>query len=73
MNTKPTPMRILAVLLLPALLLTGCATTPADRCFAYTGAIARYEGIERRGEVLSEAQRAAYDLAIAGQAATCGD
>ena len=57
--------------ILAALVIAGCETTPAQRCVGYTGAIARYEGMLSRGEVLSEVQQAAYDIAIAGQAATC--
>lgn len=63
-------MRYLA--LIPLALLMACdTTTPAQRCVGYTGAVARYEGMIDRGETLSSVQRAAYDIALAGQAATC--
>ena len=63
-------MRYLA--LIPLALLMACdTTTPAQRCVAYTGAVMRYEGMLERGETLSDVQRGAYDIALAGQAATC--
>ncbi|MDA7663809.1 hypothetical protein N8569_00745 [bacterium] len=55
-----------------ALLLVACGTTPAQRCIGYTGGVARYEGMLSRGEVLSAEQQLAYDVAVAGKAATCG-
>ena len=52
--------------------LAACdTTTPAQRCVGYTGAVMRYEAMLDRGEVLSDVQRAAYDIALAGKAATC--
>ena len=59
------------ILSLVALTMACGTTTPEQRCMGYTGGVLRYEGMLARGEVLSDAQRAAYDLAIAGQAATC--
>lgn len=56
---------------LAVVMLAACGTTPAQRCMGYTGAMARYEGMLSRGEVLTDAQQAAYDIAIAGNAATC--
>ncbi|MGI9410258.1 MAG: hypothetical protein ACR2OV_09310 [Hyphomicrobiaceae bacterium] len=65
-------MRYLTLALL-GFTLVGCEhiPTPAQRCVGYTGAIMRYERILSEGEALTEVQKAAYDFAIAGQAATC--
>ena len=62
-----------------ALMLTGCGTitlgdnqiTPEQRCVGYTVSVARYERILAEEGELSSAQRALYDIALAGQAATC--
>lgn len=64
-------MRNLMMIPLILAVLSACSTTPAQRCVGYTGAIMRYEGMLNRGEVLTEVQRGAYDIALAGQAATC--
>ena len=53
------------------LTLGGANLTPAQRCVGYTGAIARYERILAEGGELTGAQQVAYDVALAGQLATC--